>query len=181
MDEYDWKSTQESKVLFDAISNGIHRMKANETSAKPSETEIKTPELNSRNSTAINFDSISQTIKNARKQRIQTSGNEKPSNKRRKSFFDKISNIVGYLKHANYDDHNNDTKERKVRFRNDVIKSQLRRLRKTKKDLFKYLDGIVQGYSEEEEKFYLLCLELGVYNSTGSMTNVTGTVNESFA
>ena len=181
VDEYDWKSTQESKVLFDAISNGIHRMKANETSAKPSETEIKTPELNSRNSTAINFDLISQTIKNARKQRIQTSGNENPSNKRRKSFFDKISNIIGYLKHANYDDHNNDTKERKVRFRNDVIKSQLRRLRKTKKDLFKYLDGIVQGYSEEEEKFYLLCLELGVYNSTGSMTNVTGTVNESFA
>lgn len=129
----------------------------------------------------FNFDLISQTIKNARKQRIQTSGNENPSNKRRKSFFDKISNIVGYLKHANYDDHNNDTKERKVRFRNDVIKSQLRRLRKTKKDLFKYLDGIVQGYSEEEEKLYLLCLELGVYNSTGSMTNVTGTVNESFA
>ena len=133
VDEYDWKSTQESKVL-----------------------EIKTPELNSRNGTAINFDLISQTIKNARKQRIQTSGNENPSNKRRKSFFDKISNIVEYLKHANYDDHNNDTKERKVRFRNDVIKSQLRRLRKTKKDLFKYLDGIVQGYSEEEDKFYLL-------------------------
>ena len=180
MDEYDWKSTQESKVLFDAISNGIHRMKVNETSAK-SETEIKTPELNPRNSTAVNFDLISQTIKNARKQSIQTTGNEKPSNTRRKSFFDKVSNIVGYLKQANYDDRNNNRKERKVRFRNDVIKSQLRKLQKTKKYLFKYLDSIVQGYSEEEEKFYLLCLELGVYKSTDSMTNVTGTVNESFA
>ena len=180
VDEYDWKSTQESKVLFDAISNGIHRMKVNETSAK-SETEIKTPELNPRNSTAVNFDLISQTIKNARKQSIQTTGNEKPSNTRRKSFFDKVSNIVGYLKQANYDDHNNNRKERKVRFRNDVIKSQLRKLQKTKKYLFKYLDSIVQGYSEEEEKFYLLCLELGVYKSTDSMTNVTGTVNESFA
>ena len=180
VDEYDWKSTQESKVLFDAISNGIHRMKVNETSAK-SETEIKTPELNPRNSTAVNFDLISQTIKNARKQSIQTTGNEKPSNTRRKSFFDKVSNIVGYLKQANYDDRNNNRKERKVRFRNDVIKSQLRKLQKTKKYLFKYLDSIVQGYSEEEEKFYLLCLELGVYKSTDSMTNVTGTVNESFA
>ena len=180
MDEYDWKSTQESKVLFDAITNGIHRMKVNETSAK-SETEIKTPELNPRNSTAVNFDLISQTIKNARKQSIQTTGNEKPSNTRRKSFFDKVSNIVGYLKQANYDDRNNNRKERKVRFRNDVIKSQLRKLQKTKKYLFKYLDSIVQGYSEEEEKFYLLCLELGVYKSTDSMTNVTGTVNESFA
>ena len=79
-----------------------------------------------------------------------------------------------------YTSHNN-KKERKVRFRNDVIKSQLRRLRKIKKDLFKYLDGIVQGYSGEEAKLYLLLLELGVYNFTGSMINVTGTVNESFA
>ena len=181
VDEYDWKSTQESKIFFDAISNGIHKMKVNKTSAKSSQSEIKAPELNSRNGTAINFDLISQTIKNARKQRIQTSGDEKPSNTRRKSFFDKVSNIVGYLKQANYDVRNNNKKERKVRFRNDVIKSQLRRLQKTKKDLFKYLDGIVQGYSEEEAKFYLLCLELRVYNSIDSVINVTGTVNESFA
>ena len=181
VDEYDWKNTQESKVLFDAISNGIHRIKVNETSAKSRETEIKTPELNSRNSTVVNFELISQTIKNDRKQSIQTTENEKLSNTRRKSFFDKISNIVEYLKQANYDDHNSNKKERKVRFRSDVIKSQLRKLQKTKKDLFKYLDSIVQGYSEEEEKFYLLCLELGVYNSTDSKASVTGTVNESFA
>ena len=181
VDECDWKSTRESKVLFDAISNGIHQMKVNETSAKSSETEIKTPELNCRNGKAINFDLISQAIKNARKQSIQTTGNERPSNTRRESFLDKASNTVGYLKHASYDDQNNSRKERKVRFRNDVIKSQLKRLQKTKKDLFKRLDGIVQGYSEEEEKFRLLCHEIGVNNSTDSMVNVTGTANGSFA
>lgn len=181
VDECDWKSTQERKVLFDAISNGIHQMKVNESSARSSETEIKTPELNSRNGTAINFDLISQAIKNASKQIIQISGNEKPSNTRRESFFAKASNIVWHLKQANYDNQNYNKKERKVRFRNDVIKSQLRRLQKTKKDLFKHLDGIVQGYCEEEEKFHLLCQEIGVYTSTDSMTNVTGTVNESFA
>ena len=181
VDECDCKSTQEGKVLFDAISNGIRRMKVNEESARSSETEIKTPELNSRSGKAINFDLISQAIKNARKQSIQISGNEKPSNTRRESFFDKASYLVGHLKKANYDDQNNNKKERKVRFRNDVIKSQLKRLQKTKKDLFKHLDGIVQGYSEEEEKFHLLCQEIGVYTSTDSRTNVTGTVNESFA
>lgn len=41
-------------------------------------------------------------------------GNEKLSNKRRKLFFDKISNIVEYLKYVNYDDYNNDMKECKV-------------------------------------------------------------------
>ena len=82
-----------------------------------------------------------------------------------------VSSIVGYLKQANYDNHSNNKKERKVRFRNNVIKSQLRRLRKTKKDLFKSLDGIVQEYSYEKEKFYLLFLKLGVYNSKDSVTN----------
>ena len=181
VDECDWRSTQESKILFDAISDGIRRLKVNEESARSSETEIKTPELNSRSGKAINFDLISQAIKNARKPSIQISGNEKPSNTRRESFFDKASYLVGHLKKANYDDQNNNKKERKVRFRNDVIKSQLKRLQKTKKDLFNHLDGIVQGYSEEEEKFHLLCQEIGVYTSKESRTNVTGTVNESLA
>ena len=66
---------------------------------------------------------------------------------------------------------------RKVRFTNDVIKSQLKRLQKTKKDLFKHLDGIIQGYSEEEAKFHLLCQEIVVYTSTDSGANVTGIVN----
>ena len=156
-------------------------MKVNEASDRSSETEIKTPELNFRSGKAINFDLISQAIKNARKQSIQISGNEKPSNTSRESFFDKASYLFGHLKKANYDDQNNNKKERKVRFRNDVLKSQLKRLQKTKKDLFKHLDGIVQGYSEEEEKFHLLGQEIGVYTSKESRTNVTGTVNESLA
>ena len=75
-------------------------MKVNKTSAESSETEIKTPELNSKIITTINFDLISQTIKNARKQSTQTTGNEKPSNTRRESFLDKACYIAGCLKHA---------------------------------------------------------------------------------
>ena len=74
-------------------------MKVNKPTAKSSETEIKTPELNSKIIKTINFDLISQTMKNARK---QTTGNEKPSNTRRESFFDKASYIAGYLKHATW-------------------------------------------------------------------------------
>ncbi|KAJ7370177.1 hypothetical protein OS493_033802 [Desmophyllum pertusum] len=113
---------------------------------------------------------------------MQESTEEKPSNKRRKSLFDKVSNIIGKLKHANYENHGNNKKnENKVRFKDDVIKSQLRKLQETKNDLFQRLDNIVQGYSEEDEKFHLLCHEMRAYHSSDPMVNVTGTVNESFA
>ena len=174
VDEFDWKTTKERKEFFDWISNGIRQLKIKETVARSSETaEVGTPELNSRNSTAINFDLISQEIKASREQQMEASGNTKLSNTGRNSFD-----------HASYEHRRNlNKKEKKVRFAEDVTKSQLQRLQATKKDLFKRLDSIVQGYSEEaeqEEKFDLLLHEMGVHNSSDSMVNVTGTANESF-
>ena len=180
IDECDWKSSRESKILFDAISNRIQHLNVKKTlSAKSREKEVKNPEPDSKNGTAINFDLISKAIKASREQMIQGSVNEKPpSNTRRKSFFDRVSNIIGYLKHANCEDQNNNMKEKKVRFKDDVIKSQLRKLRITKKDLFQRLDDIVQGYSEEEENFHLLCHKVNLNISPDSSP---GIVNESFA
>ena len=80
----------------------------------------------------------------------------------------------------NCGDQNNGNKEPRERFRNDVIKSQLGRLQKIKKDPCNYLYAIVQGYSEEE-KFYLLCKKIGVSNFTDYAGNDIGTVNKSFA
>ena len=62
-------------------------------------------------------------------------------------------------------------------FRDDVVKSQLKKLHKKKKDLFQRLDNIVQGFSEEEEKFHLICHEIKAYGSEDKMGNVmvTGT------
>ena len=184
VDECDWQSTKESKVRFDVISNGIQQLKVQKTSDTVSgENKGGTNHaLNSKNGTVVNFDLISQAIIASREQRMQESTEEKPSNKRRKSLFDKVSNIIGKLKHANYENHGNNKKnENKVRFKDDVIKSQLRKLQETKNDLFQRLDNIVQGYSEEDEKFHLLCHEMRAYHSPDPMVNVTGTVNESFA
>ncbi|KAJ7354736.1 hypothetical protein OS493_030512 [Desmophyllum pertusum] len=174
VDECDWQSTKESKVRFDVISNGIQQLKVQGTS--------DTVSGENKGGTVVNFDLISQAIIASREQRMQESTEEKPSNKRRKSLFDKVSNIIGKLKHANYENHSNNKKnENKVRFKDDVIKSQLRKLQETKNDLFQRLDNIVQGYSEEDEKFHLLCHEMRAYHSPDPMVNVTGTVNESFA
>ena len=182
VDERDWKSSKENKITFDMISNGIKHLKIKETFAKSKEKEVKSPEGNSKNETAVNFDLISQAIKASRKQIIQESANEKPNNTRRKSFFDKVSKIIGYLKRVNYEDHNNNKEENKrVRFKDDVVKSQLRKLQKTKKDLFQRLDNIVHGYDEEEENFHLLCHEMAVTKASNDVRDLLGTVNDSFA
>ncbi|KAL9967112.1 hypothetical protein ACROYT_G025281 [Oculina patagonica] len=159
VDECNWKSTRERKDFFDAISNGLRKLKANENS----KTDATTPGGNSRNSSTFNFDRVSQAIKASREKTIQGSANEKRSDTRRKSFFDKVSNIIGYLKnHARNKYENINNKEKKVRFKEDVVKSQLRRLQKAKADLFQRLDNIVQGYAEEEDNLHLLCHELGI-------------------
>jgi hypothetical protein len=131
------------------------------TSNKFKAEVVAPPERNSRNCTAINFDLISQAIKASKEQRIKTSGNVELSNKRRKSFFDRVGDIIGYLRQARYEYRRNlNKKDKKVRFAEDVTKCQPRRLQKTNKTLLKRLDIVIQGYSQEterEEKFLLLC------------------------
>ena len=182
VDECDWPRTKEKKALFDRVSNGIKRLKVQQTSTVLGETEATNIDVNSRKDTAINFDLISQAIIALRKQRLHESEDEMPSNTRRKSLFDKISNIIrNRLRPDNYEELCKSKKKKKIFFKDVVIKSQLLKLQKTKQDLFQRLDNIVQGYSEEEEKFHLLCQEIGAYSSQDEMANVTGTMNEEFA
>ncbi|KAL9976396.1 hypothetical protein ACROYT_G013694 [Oculina patagonica] len=162
VDECKWKSTRERKAFFDAISNSLRRVNINENS----KTDATTPEGNSRNSSTINFDLISQAIRASREQMIQGSANEKPRNQRRKCSFDKVSNIIGGLKDVNSEDrHNNKKKGKKVRFKEHVTNSQLGRLQKTKRVLFQRLDNIVQGHAEEEKTFHFLCHKMGIFKS----------------
>jgi len=126
---------------------------------------------------------ISQQIKASRQQKIEASGNAKQINTRRKkSFVDQVSDIIVYLKEArNEHRFNLNTKVKKVRFAEDVTKSQLRRLQTTKKELFQRLDSIVQEYSreaEQEEKLELIMVKMGVFNSSHPIVNVTATANE---
>ena len=166
-DEYSWKKTNHRHQFYDKISYGLRQRKLEETLAQSKKTEDRTPEVNSRNSKTISFNAISQRIKASREQKIEASGNAKQNKTRKKSFFDQVSNIIVYLKHARNEKrcHLN-KKKKKVRFAEDVCtKSPLKRLQATKKDLFQRLDSIVQKYSreaEQEEKFELIMNEMGV-------------------
>ena len=167
-EECSWKKTNQRHQFYDRISRYLRQRKLEETLARSRrKTEDGTPEVNSRKrSTMVNFDAFS---KASREQKMEASENEKQNNPARKSLFDQVSNIIVYLKHARNEHrcHLN-KKEKKVRFAEDVTKSQLRRLQATKRDLFQRLDSIVQEYSreaEQEEKFELILGEMGVHNS----------------
>ena len=182
VDECSWKKTNQRHQFYDKISNGLRQRKLEETLARSRKTADGTPEVNSRNSAMVNFDAISQHIKASREQKNEASGNAKQNNSTKKPFFDQVSNIIVYLKHARNERrcHLN-KKGKKVRFAEDVTKSQLRRLQATKKDLFQRLDSIVQEYSrdaEQEEKFELIMDEIGVHDSSDPIVNVTATANE---
>lgn len=181
-DECSCKKKSNRYRFYDKISDGIRRQKRQETLARSSNTENGIPGLNSRNSSSINFDVISQQIKASRQQKIEAPGNAKQINTRRKkSFIDQVSDIIVYLKQARNEHRCNlNTKVKKVRFAEDVTKSQLRRLQTTKKDLFQRLDSIVQEYSreaEQEEKLELIMVRMGVYNSSHPVVNVTATAD----
>ena len=181
VDECSWKKTNQRHQFYDKISNGLRQRKLEETLARSRKTADGTPEVNSRNSAMVNFDAISQHIKASREPKIEASGNAKQNNSTKKPFFDQVSNIIVYLKHARNERRCHLNKGKKVRFAEDVTKSQLRRLQATKKNLFQRLDSIVQEYSrdaEQEEKLELIMDEIGVHDSSDPIVNVTATANE---
>ena len=172
VDEGHWQSSKERKAFFDVISNSLKQLKVKRTSAVVGEEEEATNlGLDSRNGRKIDFDLISQAIIALREQRVREAADQKTSNTRRRSLFDKISNMIKKLKHENSDEQCKDKKEKKLRFQEDAIDYDLRRLQKTKNVLFQRLDSIVQDYSEEDKEFHLLCQEIAVYSSQNKMGN----------
>lgn len=90
------------------------------------------------------------------------------ANTRGKPLYDKISDYI-LKKFARSDEHkvkkersSQRQKHRRVRFSEDVVKSEFQKLEKQKKFVLQRLDNIIQGYSDEEEKFLQLCHEVGL-------------------
>ena len=183
VDAYDWPRNEERRALFDVVSNAMKRMKFQQTSTALEETEVTNVALNSNRNKSIHFDLISKAITALRKREVQESVHEKPRNIRRKSLFDRISSIIQKRRDDSSEGNYRRKMKKKVNFRDDFVKSQLKKLHKTKKDLFHRLDNIVQGYFEEEEKFHIICHEIKAYGSQDDLGNVTvtGTENESFS
>ena len=179
----------ENKDFFDAISKSLRQTKIENSNDKERGEDTPNTVVTISKPTVVDFDLISEAIIASRGQNVETSNSsdEKPgaSNTRRKSFFDLVSGFIGKLKLASEDlnvkrKRRSLSKGNKVRFSEDVVKSQLKKLRKQKGHLFQRLDDILQEHSDEEEKFHLLCHEMGMFSQSAS-ENVTGNANDSFA
>ena len=148
----------------------------------------KTEIRNSNKKTVVNFDAISKAIIASREESVENSTEKLNANTRRKSLFDKISDYI--LKTFTSSEEHKIKKElrsshsqqhRKVRFSEDVIKCQFQKLQKQKKFLFQRLDNIIQGHSDEEDKFQLLCYEVGYSSKEATTVADQGATNDSFA
>ena len=155
----DWSQKGgENKRFFDAISERIKQTRGNdEETVKMRKKDIRNPSQ----TTALNFDAVSQAIVASRTKSVENSSS------RRKSLYDKISDY-NLKKFSRSDEHkmkkerpSHRQQHRKVRFSEDVVKRQFQKLEKQKQFLLQRLDNIIQGYSDEEEKFLQLCHEVG--------------------
>ena len=163
----DWSQKGgENKRFFDAISERIKQTRGNdEETVKIRKKDIRNPSKRR----ALNFDAVSQAIVASRTKSLENSSEKKVvANTRRKSLYDKISDYI--LKKFFHSDGHKVKKERpsqrqkhrRVRFSEDVVKSEFQKLEKQKKFVLQRLDNIIQGYSDEEEKFLQLCHEVGL-------------------
>ncbi|CAH3171915.1 unnamed protein product [Porites lobata] len=152
----------ENKRIFDAISESIKQQKGNEEIVKMTKTEIRNCGENPNKKWVVNFDAISKAIIASREDILENLTEKRfNANTRRKCLFDKISDSI--LKTFTSSEEHKIQKElrsshsqhthRKVRFSEDVIKCQFQKLQKQKKFLFQRLDEIIQGHSDEEDKF----------------------------
>ena len=179
----------ENKRIFDAISESIKLTKGNEEKVKMTKTEIRNGRENPNKKRVVNFDAISKAIIAPREESVENSTEKKlDANTRRKSLFDKISDYI-LKKFTSSEEHKIKTElrsshsqqHRKVRFSEDVIKCQFQKLQKQKKFLFQRLDNIIQGHSDEEDKFQLLCYEVCYSSKEATTVADQGATNDSFA
>ena len=177
----------ENKRIFDAISESIKLTKGNEI-VKITKTEIRNCGENPNKKRVVNFNAISKAIIASREGSVENSTEKLNANTRRKSLFDKISDYI-LKKFTSSEEHkiqkelrsSHSQQHGKVRFSEDVIKCQFQKLQKQKKFLFQRLDNIIQGHSDEEDKFQLSCYKAGYSSKEATTVADQGATNDSFA
>ena len=148
-------------------------MNKNWTKIKDHVNKIDWKVVENQEKRLVDFDFISAAISASRRQNVETLERESEviaGSTRRKSFFETVSYATGRMKIAQGGIKNKErrkpfSKQKKVRFADELDKSHLKNLKRQKKFLFKGFDDILQGHDEEEKKFLLLCYEMVCFST----------------
>ena len=161
------------KKLFDVVSKTMNQVKTEQKLDKDHVNKIDWEVVENQEKRLVDFDFISAAISALRRQNVETLERESEviaGSTRRKSFFEMVSYATGRMKIAQGGIKNKErrkpfSKQKKVRFADELDKSHLKNLKRQKKFLFKGFDDILQGHDEEEKKFLLLCYEMVCFST----------------
>ena len=92
------------KRIFDAISNTLKQSRTSVKSEEVKDKESGNVGLDSKNSSNLNLDFISQAIAALREKRSIGAINKQQCSTKKQLFFDKISNMLKSLKGENNDE-----------------------------------------------------------------------------
>ena len=157
VDEVRCKGSKERNTFFDSVSSRLRQLKVSQASNTGEKKAVdRSITLDSKKSSKINFDQISEAIKALRRKTGQEPGEKQPKYSRGKSFFGGISKFLKTLGRMSHDEHCKGKKRKKVRFQEDVANSHLRKLEKRGYELFQRLDRVMAGFSKEDEEYHYL-------------------------
>ena len=169
------------KELFDVVSKTMNRVKTEQKVDKEHVNKIDVNVVENQDKRLVDFDFISAAISASRRQNVEVLERESeviPGSTRRKSFFDLVSFAMGRLQITQGAIKNKErgkpfSKQQKVGFVEELVKSRLKNLKRQKKFLFKGFDDILQGHDEEEKKFLLLCYEMLCFSTRADAKHIT--------
>ena len=136
-------TNDENRTFFEAISQLLKQRSLKGQFSPSHDQKLNKHSRKSRVSATVDLDSVRSPFHEYMQNRNRESSQPEPSTKKRKSFYDGVSDAIRQVEQA--------------RCMGIVTILQINKLRTKEKELFGLLDEIVQGYSEEEDAFIEIC------------------------
>ena len=139
-------TNDKNRMFFEAISQLLKQRSLKGQYSLSHDKGLYKHARNSRVHAIVDFDSARRPFHELMPNRSRQSSKPEPSTKKRKSYYDGVSDAIRQVEQA--------------RCMGIFTRRQTNKLLRKEKELFGLLDEIVQGYSEEEDKFIEVCNQI---------------------
>ena len=139
-------TNDKNRMFFEAISQFLKQRSLKAKFSLSHDRGLYKHTRKSRVTATADFDPARSLFHESMQKRNRESSQPEPSTKKRKSFYDGVSEAIRHIEQA--------------RCMGTLTILQINKLRSKEKELFGLLDEIIQGYSEEEDTFIEICNEI---------------------